>query len=235
MKITVYQIIPELDNIHLMFRDFRQLQIACGGECPAEYYEAVYAGEVDAATLEDVYAIFNNEHPKDFQGRSLSVSDIIEVHFSPEKSKFYYCNSGGFLRIEFNKERAMLKISNHDYQQCEIIRCGTFSIVFCGTRGIQTAHCSKAVLTRGKFSQSQLGYQIQFQYWGDDHWHKMDFLLRPKILYVESGIKGIPDSIFYEQQSNGMRKSRYGMFDEKNFRLAEEWCSKNGYKFAYLL
>lgn len=68
MKVTIYQIVPELDNDHMMFRDFKNLCIACGGELPAECYEAVYTGEVNAVTLEDVYRIFNIEHPKGFRG-----------------------------------------------------------------------------------------------------------------------------------------------------------------------
>ena len=235
MKITIYQIIPELDNNRLMFRSLKELCIACGGEIPAEFYESVYTGEIGAKTLEDVYRIFNLEHPKDYQSRSLSVSDIVEVHISPRKSEFYYCNSAGFPKIKFDKKRAMLKIRNHDYEHCEIIRCGNFSIVFCGIRGIQTAHCSKVVLTRCRYSKSKIGYRIQYLPWDEDRWHTMDFPSCPKILYVESGICGIPHSIFYEQQSNGMRKSRYGSFSDENFRFAEEWCRENGYIYSYLL
>ena len=88
MKVTIYQIVPELDNDHMMFRDFRNLCIACGGELPAECYEAVYTGEVNAVTLEDVYRIFNIEHPKGFRGHSLSPSDVVEIYDFAEESSF---------------------------------------------------------------------------------------------------------------------------------------------------
>lgn len=116
MKVTIYQIVPELDNDHLMFRDFKNLCIASGGELPAECYEAVYTGEVNAVTLEDVYRIFNIEHPKGFRGHSLSPSDVVEIYNFAEESSFYYCNPVGFLKIPFDKKKAFSEIQNHDYE-----------------------------------------------------------------------------------------------------------------------
>ena len=79
MKVTIYQIVPELDNDHMMFRDFRNLCIACGGELPAECYEAVYTGEVNAVTLEDVYRIFNIEHPKTCRIAIIKTAFLCEI------------------------------------------------------------------------------------------------------------------------------------------------------------
>ena len=46
-------------------------------------YEVVYEGELDYPempnALEELFEIFNIRHPEDFKGRSMSVSDIVEV------------------------------------------------------------------------------------------------------------------------------------------------------------
>ena len=234
MKVTIYQIVPELDNDHMMFRDFRNLCIACGGELPAECYEAVYTGEVNAVTLEDVYRIFNIEHPKGFRGHSLSPSDVVEIYNFAEESSFYYCNPVGFLKIPFDKKNAFSEIQNHDYEQCEIIRCGNFSIVFLGAQGMQSAHCSKVVLTRCKYSKSQLGYRLRYFPWGEDGYQDKEFLSRPKVLYVESGFKSIPVSAFYEQAAE-MQNGWHGRLSDDCLKLAEKWCRENGYRCSYLL
>lgn len=61
-------------------------------------YEVVYEGEVedvDAETmLEKLFALFNIFHPEDFEGRSMSVSDIIELG-----EDYYYTDSYGFKKI----------------------------------------------------------------------------------------------------------------------------------------
>lgn len=62
-------------------------------------YEVVYEGDTDDLKLkfgsidanhilESLFAIFNNNHPKDYKGHSISVSDIIEID-----GMAYYCDS----------------------------------------------------------------------------------------------------------------------------------------------
>ena len=44
-------------------------------------YTEVYAAPLTAGTtLEDIYRTFNVEHPADFKGHSLSVSDVVVLH-----------------------------------------------------------------------------------------------------------------------------------------------------------
>ena len=63
-------------------------------------YKEVYSGTVvpnedgPKATLEDLYQKFNIDHPADFKGHSLSVSDVVELD-----GKFYYCDNVGWLDI----------------------------------------------------------------------------------------------------------------------------------------
>lgn len=45
----------------------------------SEIYDKVFEGEAECGTLEEVYQMFNRDHPDGYRGRSLSVSDVIEV------------------------------------------------------------------------------------------------------------------------------------------------------------
>ena len=111
MKITVYQIVPELDNDHLMFRRLNFIKTASGNKVPAEIYEAVYSGELEISSPDDAFVIFNTAFPEGYKGRSMSVSDVVEMAHSSDDSRFYFCDSPcGFPEIEFEKAHAMLPI-----------------------------------------------------------------------------------------------------------------------------
>lgn len=61
-------------------------------------YHVVYEGECpeggDIETLENLFYKFNTQHPDDFKGHSLSVSDIVELD-----GLAYYCNSTGWVAL----------------------------------------------------------------------------------------------------------------------------------------
>ena len=62
-------------------------------------YECVFETEKnDTNDLEDIYSIFNGAKSvawvRDFMGRSLSVSDIVEIN-----GDFYYCNTIGWQKL----------------------------------------------------------------------------------------------------------------------------------------
>ena len=66
-------------------------------------YEAVYAGQLPdggntAEKLDALYTQFNTNHPKDFAGHSLSVSDIVVVKQNGVVS-YHYVDSIGFTAI----------------------------------------------------------------------------------------------------------------------------------------
>lgn len=109
MKITIYQMITEPKNTHLMFRDLQSVLAASDNRIPAECYECVYDGELNITNLEEAYYIFNMAHPEGYRGRSMSISDVVEVHNSNVGSVFYYCDSIGFKRIAFDKEKAVIR------------------------------------------------------------------------------------------------------------------------------
>ena len=58
-------------------------------------YDCVYTDSIDGenpiAVLENLYEMFNINHPLDFNGHSLSVSDIV-VLFDDNGCKWYYCD-----------------------------------------------------------------------------------------------------------------------------------------------
>lgn len=103
MKIVIYQICPERDPKWLLYRNLEAFQKVCPGHFPSEIYEPVFDGEVRTNDLEEVYHIFNMVYPEGYQGRSLSVSDVVEIQ-TPEGSSFYFCDSIGFKPIEFQNE-----------------------------------------------------------------------------------------------------------------------------------
>lgn len=49
--------------------------------------------------FEDLCYIFNASLPQDYRGRSMSVSDVIEMRHE-SKADFFYCDSLGFIKIE---------------------------------------------------------------------------------------------------------------------------------------
>ena len=59
--------------------------------------------------LEDLYVKFNIDHPNDFRGHSMSVSDIVALKIAGEVS-FHYVDSVGFQKLEnFMKSENYLK------------------------------------------------------------------------------------------------------------------------------
>lgn len=63
-------------------------------------YETAYTGHIEPRatvqeTLEAIYTMFNINHPADYCGRSLSVSDLVAL----EETGTYFCDSTGFKKI----------------------------------------------------------------------------------------------------------------------------------------
>jgi len=94
MEYKIYQLKDNEEARKYMFRRYNE------NDVPRIYlYDVVYSGDVEAGdsvedTLEGLYMTFNVNHPSDFKGHSLSVSDVIELD-----DKHYYCDSFGFKRI----------------------------------------------------------------------------------------------------------------------------------------
>ena len=104
MNIAIYQINPDRDENRVAFLNYEKLERFQGSAAlRSEIYDKVFEGEVDCGTLEEVYQMFNLDHPDGYQGRSLSVSDVVEV-VGEEKSTFHFCDSIGFREVDFDPD-----------------------------------------------------------------------------------------------------------------------------------
>lgn len=102
MEIAIYQINMERDHNRVAFQSLDRLQRFQGSsEIASNIYDKVFAGEVNCENLEDVYCMFNIDHPKGYRGRSLSVSDVVEVVGADGESTFHFCDSIGFQPVSF--------------------------------------------------------------------------------------------------------------------------------------
>lgn len=59
--------------------------------------------ESDIEILEDLFFTFNMDHPSDYHGRSLSVSDVVALKRN-NSWEYYYCNDVGWEYIERRTE-----------------------------------------------------------------------------------------------------------------------------------
>ncbi len=105
MRLSIYQIRLDADVLRLAFQDLDSIYQACHGQIPAEIYDLVYTGDVEAQTLEDVFAIFNLKRPEEYHGRSMTQSDVVEVHEPDGRSLFYFCDIHCFTPIHFERDK----------------------------------------------------------------------------------------------------------------------------------
>lgn len=104
MQIKIYQINPER-GVKKRFLSLDALECMQGNRKVApEIYDLVFAGEVNCRELEEVYSMFNLNPPKEYHGRSLSVSDVVKIE-EGESSRFYFCDSIGFAEISFDENK----------------------------------------------------------------------------------------------------------------------------------
>jgi len=80
------------------FEPYDRLQ-AAGLSVDATNYDLIYTAELTPGTsLEDIYTRFNIDHPKDFRGHSLSVSDIVVLHQNGGNTA-HYVDSIGYREV----------------------------------------------------------------------------------------------------------------------------------------
>ena len=94
MCYSIYQL-PVEHNLTFMNYNFAQKR----GGVKIEDYKTVYTGQIDGndhlEILEKLYTKFNLNHPSDYTGRSLSVSDIVVL----EDTGTYFCDSFGWKQL----------------------------------------------------------------------------------------------------------------------------------------
>ena len=106
MKIKIYQIDMERDEHRIAMMGHEDTLAKLNSDSiDSALYDLVFDGEVEAKDLEAVYAKFNLDHPAGYTGRSMSVSDVVEVvESNTAKEGFYFCDSIGFKDIPFQPE-----------------------------------------------------------------------------------------------------------------------------------
>lgn len=76
------------------------------GKPNPDEYDLVWEDNTEYTGLEQIFTVFNLHHPEDYRGRSLSVSDIVEVHDNPNiEDGFWFCDIIGWRKVtNFRKE-----------------------------------------------------------------------------------------------------------------------------------
>lgn len=104
-EFSIYQINMDRDSDNVCFFGTDTLErIQHSKEVNAAIYDRVYDGKLDCQSLDAIYEKFNIDHPNDYTGRSLSVSDVVEIKESDAVDPgFYFVDSIGFKAIPFDK------------------------------------------------------------------------------------------------------------------------------------
>lgn len=104
-EFSIYQINVDRDTANVCFIGMESIEKIKGTkEVNAAAYDRVYDGKMDCISLENIYQKFNVDHPADYKGRSLSVSDVVEIRESDTLNPgFYFVDSIGFKSISFDK------------------------------------------------------------------------------------------------------------------------------------
>ena len=87
MRFSIYQLNEKAPRM-FSFNEYEKIQSSISiAELP---YDKVYDAELtEDMSLEDIFRIFNIDHPDDFKGHSLSVSDIVVLEQSGKKTAYY--------------------------------------------------------------------------------------------------------------------------------------------------
>ena len=107
MEVKLYQINFDRDKELRMFRSLNTLPTQLGQPfVDSSIYDKVFEGEINGKNPEDVYTVFNTAHPEGYRGRSMSVSDVVEITGEDVVDPgFYFCDTIGFKKIDFDPEQ----------------------------------------------------------------------------------------------------------------------------------
>ena len=135
-KYGIYQLkpTPELDSLRFEGTEsLKRMGITKDNfdAIKPENYTLLYVGELSelqketqGATLEAIFEKFNLDHPEDFRGHSLSVSDIVVLHQNGQNTahfvdSFGYTEIPDFLREQTPEKEEMQDTSGHNVQKTE--------------------------------------------------------------------------------------------------------------------
>ena len=136
---SIYQIKGGDETRDFRFEPYDRLQ-AAGNVVDRANYELVYSAPLAPETsLEDIYTRFNIDHPKDFKGHSLSVSDVVVLHQNGQDAA-HFVDSVGFRQVpEFLQEQKQL--TPDDLETGETVKTprGTFHVTAMSREQIEAA------------------------------------------------------------------------------------------------
>ena len=136
---SIYQIKGGDETRDFRFEPYDRLQ-AAGNVVDRANYELVYSAPLAPETsLEDIYTRFNIDHPKDFKGHSLSVSDVVVLHQDGQDAA-HFVDSIGFREVpEFLQEQKQL--TPDDLETGETVKTprGTFHVTAMSREQIEAA------------------------------------------------------------------------------------------------
>ena len=127
---SIYQLKRGDETRDLRFEPYDRLT-ATGHTVDPENYDLIYSAPFAPGTsLEDIYTRFNIDHPKDFKGHSLSVSDVVVLHQNGQDAA-HYVDSFGYKEVpQFLQPTPQPALTPEDYKTGEKISTprGTFSL-----------------------------------------------------------------------------------------------------------
>ena len=126
---SIYQLKDGDETRELRFEPYDRLQ-AAGHTIDRANYELVYTAPLTAGTsLEDIFTRFNIDHPQDFKGHSLSVSDIVVLHQNGEDTA-HYVDSIGYKEVPEFLQEHQKQLTPDERETGETIRTprGTFYV-----------------------------------------------------------------------------------------------------------
>ena len=95
MRFKIYQIDSDKDTDQIGFRAFNEVN-----KVNPDLYRKVFDADADVKGLEDAFILFNGEGHPLFNGRSMSVSDVVVT-----EDGAFYCDSIGFQKIDFDESK----------------------------------------------------------------------------------------------------------------------------------
>ena len=95
---SIYQLKRGDETRDFRFEPYDRLA-ATGRTADRTNYDLIYTAELTPGTsIEDIYTRFNIDHPKDFKGHSLSVSDVVVLHQNGQDTA-HYVDSNGYRQM----------------------------------------------------------------------------------------------------------------------------------------
>lgn len=95
---VIYQLKDSPDRRDYAFEPLDRLHER-GRTADMQNYDKVYSGALrPGENLERIYTRFNIDHPQDFTGHTLSVSDVVVLHQNGQDTA-HYCDSFGFAEV----------------------------------------------------------------------------------------------------------------------------------------